>query len=273
MFGFGASRSSSSSSGYARAMDRSESSSVSGGTSEAGSLSQSRDRLAFEDLFSRLYAGAEGATGMLDPSILTETSNSLFSGGMGFLDELSGGAGADFMRDRLTGESPVLNEQVAALRTDAQNLFTDQNQGIRAEAIAGGVYGGGRQGVAEGIARGRIGDAFLSASANLRAEDLRLRDQLAATLNQQQIGAAGTGLASLGDLYGIGTAGFGAELQPYERLAALLGSRTVLSDSDASSFSSSEDFARAMSESFGESMSRQESRSRSAGFSFRPFGV
>ena len=255
-FSFGGSRSRSE--GRSSSFDMSRSASVSGGESRAGS--RASERIAFEDVFARLFGRAEGAATGLDPSLLTTAANQLFSGGVEFLDSLSGGPGADFLASRVAGESPVLDDQIAALAEDVGEFFSEQvNPAITSEFVASGTLGGGRQGVAQGIAAREAGRTFARGATELRAQDMAARDQAAAILGQQRLQGAQTGLAALPSLAGIAEFGFGAELAPYERLAAILGGPVTLSDSR--SFSTSEDFARALSSSYGRSESQTSSRS------------
>jgi len=264
LFSFGGSKTQSQTSGAASAFDVSRSGSVSSGVSAGGS--ESAQRVAFEDIFARLFGGAEGAASGLDPSMLSQTANQLFSGGTEFLDALSGGADTDFLQARLSGESPVLGEQIDALGEDVGRFFNEQIlPGITSEAIAGGGLGGGRQGVAEGLAAQGAGREFQRGATALRGADIAQRDQAAALLGQNRIAGAEAGLSQLGGLAGLAEFGFGAELAPFERLAAILGGPTVLGDS--TSFSSAEDFARAFSESFGASQSKTRSTSTSKAIS------
>jgi len=229
-FDFGGSKQRSQSTARSSAFDIAQSGSVSAGVSAGGA--QSSQAIAFEDVFARLFGGAEGAAAGLDPSMLSGAANQLFSGGLGFLDNLSGGPGADFLQSRVAGESPVLGEQIGALGEDIGRFFNEQIlPGITSEAVAGGSLGGGRQGVAEGFAADTAGREFQRGATSLRAADIQARDQAAATLGQQRIAGAQAGLGGLGGLAGIANLGFGAELQPFERLSALLGQQTVLGES------------------------------------------
>jgi hypothetical protein len=259
LFSFGGSKQSSSSSGFSSSSDRSESDSVSGGQALGGS--QSTQAIAFEDVFARLFGGAEGAAGGLDTSLLTGAANQLFSGGVDFLDSLSGGPGTDFLQARVSGESPVLGEQIGALGDDIGKFFQEQIlPGITSEAVAGGTLGGGRQGVAEGVAGGEAARQFSQGATALRAADITARDAAATTLGSQRIAGATAGLSQLSSLAGIADFGFSADLAPFERLAGILGGPTVLGES--SSFSTAEDFARAFSSSFGSSRSTTSSQSK-----------
>lgn len=259
-FSFGGSKSSSSSSGQSTSFDAAQSGGISGGVSAGGS--QSSQNVAFEDIFARLFGGAEGAAAGLDPSMLSETANQLFSGGMDFLSSLGGGADTDFLTARMSGESPVLGDQITGLGEDLGQFFNQQIlPGISSESIAGGGLGGARQGVAQGMAADSISRDFTRGVTDLRSADVAARDQAAATLGANRIAGAEAGLGQLGSLAGIADFGFGADLAPFDRLAAILGGTTVLGES--SSFSSAEDFARNFSQSFGQSQATNESESSS----------
>lgn len=265
LFSFGGSKSESRSTSDAYGVSGSASDSVSGGFSRSGGTS--RQDIAFEDLFSKLYGGASAAAGGIDPSVLTDQANLLFSGGVGFLDKLGGGAETDYLASRVSGESPVLQEQIDALGGDIGEFFREEiNPAITSEAVAGGTLGGGRQGVAQGQAAEAAAREFQRGATSLRSADIAARDAAAGTLGQQRIGAAGTGLAALPGLGNIADLGFGAELDPYTQLAAIMGGPTTLTQSDQ--FATSEDFARAFSRSFAEDFAHSESTSKGKSVSF-----
>lgn len=258
MFGFGASKSSSSSSSesYEEAKSRSD--------SAGASQSSSDQRIAFEDIFARLFGGAEGAAAGLDPSMLTEAANMLFSSGMGFMDQIGGDAGSEYLRNRLSEDNPVLQEQIDLLKSDLGDFFSEElNPAITSQSVHGGALGGGRQGVAQGRAMSEVADQFTRGSVALRAGDIAARDAAASTLAGNAITGAQTGFAGMGTLMGIADMGFSAGMAPYERLAAILGPQTVL----GSSQSTSADWAAAWSESFGESSAKSKSSSSSVSIS------
>ena len=264
-FGFSGSKQDSFSRGESASLDLSRSGSVSGGVSESGS--QSQQRIAFEDIFARLFGGAESAAAGLDPSMLTEASNFLFGAGTDFLGGLGGDAGTQFLQNRLAGDNQVLEEQIGLLGEDLGTFFREElNPAITGQAVAGGQLGGGRQGVAQGAASAAVTDEFRRGATALRAGDIAARDAAAGLLAQQDLAARQTGLGALPGLAGIAEFGFGAAMQPYERLAAILGGPTVLTE--ASSFGSAADFARAFSSSFGRSRSTTESGSKGRSVSF-----
>lgn len=265
LFNFGGSRSSSRSSGRSSSLDFSRSDSRSGGFSESGSGAS--QRVAFEDVFARLFGGAEGAATGLDPSIVTDTANQLFNTGTDFLNGLGGDAGSDYLDRRLSGAESNVDEQIALLGEDIGRFFSEEiNPAISSEAIAAGGFGGGRQGVAQGIAAARAGEEFRRGAAAIRAGDVAARDRIAEGVSRTDLERRGLGLSAMPSLLGLRETAFSAGLQPYERLASILGAPTVLGES--SSFSTAADFARAWSESFGRSESRTDSRSSGGSISF-----
>lgn len=259
-FSFGGGRSSSTSEGFSSSLDVARSGSVAGGAS----TSRSRQEIAFEDVFARLFGGAEGAAAALDPSMLTEAANLLFAGGTDFLSRIGGDRGTAFLTERLSGDNQVLEDQIDLLGEDLGEFFAEQiNPVITSEAIAGGQLGGGRQGVAQGQAAEAVGREFRRGATELRARDIDARDRVASILADQNLVGIQAGLAGLPGLAGIADFGFSAGIQPFERLAAILGGPTTLTSSDAEAA----DFSRAFSESFGTSTSRTRSSSRSKDFS------
>lgn len=262
MFNFGGSTSSSSSQSQSR--EEAWSSSVSGGASS----SESSQAIAFEDVFARLFGGAEGAAMGLDPSMLTQAANTLFGAGTDFMGRIGGDAGSQYLESRLSGDNAVLQEQIDALGADLGQFFNEQIlPGITSESVSGGTLGGGRQGVAQGMGAEMVGKQFQQGATALRAGDIAARDAAAGTLAGNTIQGAMTAFQGMPALAGMADLSMSAGMAPYERLAAILGGPTVLGSSSSSSF----DFARALSESWGESSasSKSSSKSLSMGFSDR----
>jgi hypothetical protein len=106
-----------------------------------------------------------------------------------------------------------------------------QNQllpGIQSQSIAGGVVGGGRQGVAQGLAMQGVQDAFAQGSMGLQAN----------AYNQaQQAATAGAGLfgqyaqAGMGGVQGLSNLGY----DPFKMYLASVGSPAVLNSSSSNS--------------------------------------
>ncbi len=191
MFGFSASKSSSSSSSssYEEAKSRSD--------SAGASQSTSNQRIAFEDIFARMFGGAEGAAAGLDPSMLTDAANMLFGGGMDFMGQIGGDVGTQFLKERIAGDNPLLQEQIDLLQEDIGKLFNEELlPGVTSSAVHGGALGGGRQGVAQGAAIREASDQFTRGSVALRAGDLASRDAAASTLAGNAITGAQTAFAA-----------------------------------------------------------------------------
>jgi len=258
-FGFGGSTSTSQS--QSESFEQSQSRSGSGGASQ----STSEQSIAFEDVFARLFGSAEGAAAGLDPSMLTEAANQLFSSGSGFMANIGGDRGTAYLENRLSSDNPVLQEQIDLLGEDLGRFFEEElNPAITSQAVGGGQLGGGRQGVAQGRAISEVSDRFTRGATALRAGDISARDAAAGTLAGNAISGAQVGLGGIPALAGAADLGFSAALAPSERLAAILGGPTVL----GSSQSSAADWAAAWSNSFGRSSasSTSEGRSFSLGF-------
>lgn len=238
--------------------DRSNAASVSGGAA----ASQSDQRIAFEDVFARLFGGAEGAAAGLDPSMLTEASNYLFGAGQQFVDSLRDNSGISYMEEQLNRPGEFVDDQIAQLQGDIGRLFNEELlPGISADAIGGGQLGGGRQGVAEAGATRIAGELFADSALGIRLGDQARRDTLAGSITDANVAGAQTGLAGMTNLAAIADLGFGAGLSPYERLAGILGGPTTLT----SAASSSADFARSISSSYGQSQATSRTRSKSVG--------
>lgn len=246
--------------------------SLSGGSSVSDSLSTSRarsggsssQRIAFEDLFQSLYSGAFGATSKAagELPMIEEAARGLFSGGMDFLGTLQGGAGTDYLEERLGQGDELLDESIGGLQADIGRLFREElNPAITDRAVGTGTLGGGRQGVAQTGAARVAAEQFRKGATELRLADRASRDQAAGTLAGLQTGAATAGLASLPGLVDLAGAGAGLELGLYERLAALMGGPTSLTESSQFGESDSEAIARALSEQFGLSEDTASSRS------------
>lgn len=245
MFNIGGSKASSSSSSY--------------GYSFSDSLQQSlsKDRVAFEDVFSQLYGGAAGAAGkaaQLAPMFQGQAAE-LYAGGTRFLDTLE-------------AESPLLarlsdtgtaDEQIAALGGDlGQFLREEINPAITSQGVATGTLGGGRQGVAQGKAASSIAREFQRGATGIRAADVSRRDSLAGMLADDTLGRATAGLGALPGLYGLAEGGLTAGLAPYAALSQIIGGPTVLGDSSSYGISSSR----------GEDFSQSKSKSKSFSFGF-----
>lgn len=264
MFGIGgsSSKSSSEASSYGYTGSRSDSLSTQQGSSRSGS-SSSQD-IAFKDLFARLYGGAASAAGGISGEGVKSAGDMLFSGGLGFLEALQGGDAALYLRDRVNGSSGVLDEQIGALKEDLGSFFRDElNPAITSQAVGGGQLGGGRQGVSQGIAVGKVSQEFQRGATALRSADQAQRDTAARDLFSLSNQGAAAGLSAIPGLLDTKSRAEMASLAPYQALAGILGGPTVLGESSSFGESSSEAVARSISESFGEDFSQSKSKGKS----------
>ena len=236
---------------------KSDSSSYGYSTSESGQTSRSTSTqdIAFEDLFSKLYGGATGAASgaIAQAPELAKAAKQLFTGGTQFLQGLGQDAGTNYLTSRISGENPLLEEQISQLQEDTGRLFTENlNPAITSRAVAGGTLGGGRQGVAQGLAAEAAAREFTRGATALRSADMQMRDQAAAQVAGNSLQAASTGLGALPTLLDTAERGQNAELGVYSSLSSILGGPTVLTQSQS--------VADAFSKSFGEESGTSKSR-------------
>lgn len=259
--GLGKSKQDSSSSGFST----SESGQVSGGSS----VGLSTQDIAFEDLFAQLYGGATGAATktIAQAPELAQAARSLFTGGTKFLQTMGQDAGSNYLTERISGTNPELEKQIALLKEDTGRLFSEQlNPAITSRAVAGGTLGGGRQGVAQGLATEAAANQFVRGATALRSEDLARRDAAAGQIAANSLTAASTGLGALPTLLDITERGQNAELGVYSSLASILGGPTTLTTSQQVS----NQFSNAFSRSYGEESST--SRGRAWNFAMSGYG-
>lgn len=235
--------------------NRGSSTSTSGGSSSAvaGGVSGSSQSVFGADLFRQLYQGAFDAAGAINPAVVNQRVEQLFTGGVGIMEALAGGgAGEDYLTARLTGGNEALDAQIDALGSDLGRFLSNEvNPTLTGNAVAAGQLGGGRQGVAQGIATEGVLREFSTQAASLRANDIMQRDQAALGLMGAQTQRGATALSSLGALNELGT-GVGA-LAPFEALSGIMGGPLALTESFGQEYSTeqSEQFAQAISEEFG----------------------
>lgn len=145
----------------------------------------------------------------------------------------------------LTDPGAQIAAQSQSLQAGLGQLFSEQiNPAITSNAIAAGGLGGGRQGVAQGVAAGQLGQAYTQGLGDIVAR-----------ANQTALGAATA-------LPGIADARYRAEVQPtvagldpLARLSQILGAPTILQTSSSRA----------------EDRARSSTRSQSAGFEFGLF--
>lgn len=244
--------------------------SASYGSSTAGGASRTTQGIAFEDLYAQLYKGASSAAhgAVANAGQLAEVASGLFSGGSRFLEDIGGDAGTEYLEDRISGDNPLLQEQIDLLREDTGRLFNEElNPAITSRAVAGGTLGGGRQGIAQGLAMEAASDQFTRGAVALRSNDMAMRDEAAATVAQNSLQGAATGLGALPGLLELMKSGVTSEMDIYGGLSAIMGGPTVLSQSQAQDFSrsNSQTIADAFSRSYGEQTSKSQATNSSVG--------
>lgn len=243
-------------------ISQSISDSISGGSSTSGTTQD----IAFKDIYQKLFGGATDAAqgAVAQAPELANVARQLFSGGSQFMQGLGGDAGTSYLNDRLSGDNPVLNEQIAGLREDTSKFFKeDLNPAITSRAVAGGTLGGGRQGVAQGLAAQGAEQQFTRGATALRAADIQQRDSVAANVAKNSLDAASTGLGALPGLLDLATSGVNAELGIYSNLSSILGGPTVLSQSGSEATNFSKATAQSAAQAFSKSFGQQSSDSQS----------
>lgn len=230
--------------------------SLSTSLSQAQQQSQSGQSIAFADIYSQLYGNASTAANkaVLDSGALTEAASQLFSGGSQFLESLGSDAGSQYLSQRLDANNPVLEQQIAQLQEDTGRLFREElNPAITSRAVSGGTLGGGRQGVAQGLAAEGAARTFTQGATALRAQDVAARDSVAQSIATNTLNAASTGLGSLPSLLNILQQGNQAELGIYSSLSSILGGPSTLTQSSSTATSTAQSLAESIAESFGQS--------------------
>ena len=166
----------------------------------------------------------------------------------------------------LMDPSAQIEAQSAALQSGLGSLFRNEiNPGIESEAIAAGGLGGGRQGVAQGVAAGQLGDAFTQGYGDIVGR-----------ANQQALGAAGMmpGLANANMQNALQPMMAGLDIQ--SQLANILGGPTILSRNTSRAGGASNQYSRSGSQSTAlgqsNSQSRTKGKTKSGGFGFSLLG-
>ena len=180
--------------------------------------------------------------------------------GSQFLEQFASGQGIGAQGSPLAGQLTTLE---AAVQRNLQSTLGS----IGGQATLGGQTGGDRQAFFSSEAGGEAQRAFASGASDLLSADLAQRRQLqlgaalglqqgdiargglfgaagalGLTQQQQNIGAAQTGLGALTDLFNLGLAPFAAEFAPLLALAQIVGSPTVLQQGTGRSTGSSAGF-------------------------------
>ncbi len=130
----------------------------------------------------------------------------------------------------LTDPTSQIQAQTASLQEGLGNMFQTQLMpAIAGNSISAGGFGGGRQGVAEGVAAGQLGSAFTQGLGDI-----------VANANSTAIGAASTLPGMTQNMFQTAAAGNMGGLDQLARLSQILGSPTVLNRGSGSSRNSSQ---------------------------------
>lgn len=130
----------------------------------------------------------------------------------------------DVLGQQAQGQSPFLQQNIDQLSSGLnRNLQEQLLPSIENNAINAGGLGGGRQGVAQGIALRGTQEAIGQGTTALQTNAYNQQGQ-----------AANAQLGQLGGLFGLSQAPFQSQFAPLQQLGGLLGSPTVLGQSSGS---------------------------------------
>jgi hypothetical protein len=242
--------------------------STSSSTSSGGS-SSSQD-VFLSDLFSKIYGGAADAASGVNTGDISTAAKQLFSGGLGFLDQLGGGAGAAELAAR-AGDTSGRDAQLSTLKTSLGDFFKEQLvPGITSRGVSTGTLGGSRDAVELGAASKSVAGQFSTGAASIISADQAQRDAAAGKLADVTNQGAGTGLSALQSLYSLAQGGQTAGLLPYQLLSSIIGGPTVLGTSQSSQVAEalSSSFGQQGSSSYGFNEGTSTSQSHGAGSGF-----
>jgi len=153
-----------------------------------------------------------------------------------------------------TNSGAQIEAQTKALQSGLGAMFRDEiNPALKGNAIMAGGFGGGRQGVAQGVAAGKLGEAFTQGLGDITAR-----------ANAQSLNAAnmipGLAQAIIGNAGASQNAGMGI----LERLGGILGGPAILAQNESQSTGGS------INTSSGKSASSGSSKAQSFGFNWGP---
>jgi hypothetical protein len=236
---------------------------ASGSQSSSNNNSQSEQN-AFGTAFNQ---GTSTGGTFIDPTQAPFRSN-LFSQAFRFGD--AGGAAADAGRAGAQNQTALnaalgvantqanpmaqIDAQTKALQSGLGAMFRDEiNPTLKGNAILAGGFGGGRQGVAQGVAAGKLGEAFTQGLGDITAR-----------ANAQSLQAANL-IPSLAQANLANTqAPQNAGLSILERLGGILGNPAILAQNQSQSTGGS------VNTSTGKSASSGSSKQQSFGFNWGP---
>jgi hypothetical protein len=242
-----------------------------GSTSTSSSVGGSSQQIAFGDLFQQLYGGAASAAAGVDTGGISTAANQLFTGGLGFLDTLSGGNAGTAELAARASDNTARDAQLGVLQQQLGDLFNTQLlPGIKSGGVATGTLGGSRDAVQIGQAAKSVASQFSTGAASIISADQAQKDAAAGKLADVTNTGAATGLSALQSLFGLASSASTAGLQPYQILSSILGGPTTLTNSSQVSNAVANSFNTQGSQSYGFDVGNSSSSStaQSTGSSF-----
>jgi len=227
------------------------------GFSGSSSFGQSAQSVFSPEVYAKLFGDSTDAAAGVDSGAISDTAKTLFSSGLGFLDRLGGGAGADELAARAAGgDTSGRDAQLDTLKTQLGDFFKEQLvPGITDRGVSTGTFGGARDAVELSSAAKAVAGQFSTGASSIISQDQAQRDAAAGKLADVTNTGAGVGLNALQALFGISQSGETAGLEPYQILAQILGGPTVLGESTQGSssygFDSSQGTSTGASSGFG----------------------
>lgn len=239
-FGAQAAQASSSSYGYniSDALSTMNSGSTGTSTSQSGQNIWGPQANQLKDLYGAtgdLAQAQSGEAAKLGQQLATDLGRM----GQGYQQTLQG----------LADPTAQIKAQEASLKSGLGSLFRDEiNPNLTAGAVGAGGMGGGRQGVAQGVATGQLADAYTQGLGDITA-----------AANAQAGTAASAGLSSLPMMQNLGMSGLTSAWLPYQMQAGILGGPTALGSSSSKSKNKSKSKAKSGSSSRSEQSAESDS--------------
>lgn len=146
----------------------------------------------------------------------------------GFVDQMMPGLNAGFASlGGLADPTAQIAAQEQSLATGLGNLWKNEiNPAIGASGVGAGGFGGGRHGVAQGVAAGELGNAYTQGLGDITARANMQASQAAQSMPQY---AAQT--------MNLGMSPFQAAFAPLQNYGALVGGPAMTSQSESSGYS------------------------------------
>tara|TARA_R110000751_G_scaffold24944_4_gene68241 strand:+ start:215 stop:889 length:675 start_codon:yes stop_codon:yes gene_type:complete len=167
---------------------------------------------------------SQGMQGMFQNLGQTAAGTSQAMQGLGAMGQVGGG-------------NPYLMQNMDALGAGINKQLGYANQGLGVGAVQSGGFGGGRQGVAQGMLMGEGLDAFQQGASSLlnqsSQQSLAANQAMGGLQNQAALG----GMQGAGNIFEMGMNPLMAQWLPLQMQSGLLGGNIMDSSSSASSMS------------------------------------